>query len=293
MMRERREYQEHEIIAQAVQRALEAALHTHDDLAERGLEVMEKNQYGDTALRADWEAEEAVLQILQELKIPVRVHSEEHGIVDIGVPRYLAVLDGLDGTAVYKRDRIHGRYGTMVGIFDGTDPTYDAYIASGVVEHATKRLFAASRGNGAWLVAGGERAPLHTSGRTTLGKETRINIDGYFPINQRTFAEPLRPFSPVVGTPEHPDASCRYYIDVAAGIDDLTLECTRKGNLEIAAAYGLIREAGGAIVDMEGESIGSRKYLEYGQAEQFPIITAATPELARELIEHLREHRTS
>lgn len=292
-MREHGSEYPHETATHAVQQALEAAMRSHDDLGARGLEVMKKNQFGDTALRADWEMEEAVLQTLSELGIPVRVHAEEHGIVDIGEPRLTAVLDGLDGTAVYKRERGSGRYGTMFGLFDGTDPSYDDYLVSGVMEHAMKRLFLATKGGGSWIVEGEIRRPVHTSGRTRLESGTKINIEEWFEINKQTFSQPLAPFSPHRNRPEHPDASCRCYVDVAAGADDLTLECTRKGNLEIAAAYGLIREAGGAIVDAEGSSIGHRRYLDYGQKEQVPIITAATPELAADLINYLRKNKTA
>jgi fructose-1,6-bisphosphatase/inositol monophosphatase family enzyme len=40
----------------------------------------------------------------------------------------------------------------------------------------------------------------------------------------------------------------------------LALECTRKGNLEIAVAYGLIREAGGVMTTADGEDLGPKGY---------------------------------
>lgn len=76
---------------------------------------------------------------------------------------------------------------------------------------------------------------------------------------------------------------------VAEGLADFALECTRKGNLEIAAAYGLIKEAGGAMVDLEGNDISDQKYLVFGTKENVPIITAATAKLAQKLVIFLKE----
>ena len=50
-----------------------------------------------------------------------------------------------------------------------------------------------------------------------------------------------------------------YYIDVSNGKADLALECTRKGNLEIAIAHGLITESGGVMTTLNGEKIDSKK----------------------------------
>ncbi len=81
------------------------------------------------------------------------------------------------------------------------------------------------------------------------------------------------------------------YVDVAAGSMDLAFESSRKGNLEIAVAYGIIREAGGTIVDADGNDIGSQLYESFGQDSQVPIITAATPELARQAVAMLKKHQ--
>ena len=85
------------------ERILQSALHraytTHEALGSRGEELVQKNQFGETALRIDIEAEEAVLDFLKESGIPIRVISEEHGKVGIvPSPVYLGILYGLDGS---------------------------------------------------------------------------------------------------------------------------------------------------------------------------------------------------
>ena len=122
-------------------KALENAYKILEELGDKGLESIQKNPHGDTSLVGDIEAEKVVIDTFREANIPLRIISEEHGKVDLSDnPQFLAVLDGLDGTSVYKTARGKGRYGTMFGIFSNLDPTYEDYIFSGVMEHSSKRL---------------------------------------------------------------------------------------------------------------------------------------------------------
>ncbi len=268
--------------------SLGEALLAHDSLGQAGEEIVQKNQFGETALRVDIECEKAILDFLKEMKVPIRVISEEHGRVDITEnPRYLGILDGLDGSNVYKEGRGRARYGTMFGIFDTVDPSYQDYLTSGIMEHTTKRLFLAQKNVGAFVIEGGQRTPIHSSGITQLGPGVRIYIDEYFEINRKTFSDKLQDLKPA-SRKFSAGSSAVHYADVASGAAHLALECTRKGNLELAIAYALIAEAGGVMVGLDGVSIGDKKYLEFGQKENMPIVTAATRELAEELLERIK-----
>jgi fructose-1,6-bisphosphatase/inositol monophosphatase family enzyme len=276
-----------EVKDQLVNSALEClrrASQVHDTLGETGEELVQKNEFGETSLRADLECEAAILNFLREANVPIRVISEEHGQVDITEnPQYLGILDGLDGSSVYKKERGRARYGTMFGIFDTTDPKYQDYLVSGIAEHLTKRIYIAQRNGGAFIIEGNKRTPIHSSGKTTLDSSTQIYVDEFFEINKKTFSEKLKGFKTSCS-----GSSSVYYADVAEGAADMALECTRKNNLEIAVAYGLETEACAVMVGLDGLSIADKKYLEFGQSEQLPIVTAATPELAQSLLEHLR-----
>lgn len=106
------------------------------------LEEVRINQFNESALPADIEAERAVLESLRDFRIPVRVLSEEHGIVDLFPdPKYFGVLDGIDGSAVYRKERETGRYATLFAMYDGVDPFYADYLACGAMEHGTERTF--------------------------------------------------------------------------------------------------------------------------------------------------------
>ena len=76
-----------------------------------------------------------------------------------------------------------------------------------------------------------------------------------------------------------------HYVDLANGKVDLVLECTRKRNLEIAIAFGLITESTGTIMTIDGKNIGKEKYLEFRQEDGYiPIIFSCTEKLGKELI---------
>ncbi len=264
--------------------ALKKAYQIHQELGASGEELVQKNQFGETALKVDIEAEKAVIDVLRKAKVPIRIISEEHGTTQIGDnPIYLGILDGLDGSGVYKKERGKGRYGTILGIFSNINPKYEDYLFSGVMEHSTKRLFYAIKGKGSFVIVDGKPGHIHCSESKILDKNTRIYVDEYSEINRRVFSSKLQGFRVT-----YSGSSAVYYVDLANGNADLVLECTRKRNLEIAGVYGLEIESGGCIVGLDGASLGSQKYLEFGQDKQIPVISASTEELAKQLIKHIK-----
>ncbi len=274
-------------LQEVVVEALKESAEVHSALGESGKEPIQKNQFGETALRADWEAEETILNYLKQQKVPIRVISEEHGVVEVcKSPLYLGILDGIDGTNPYKAG--NGRYGTMFGIFKGTDPYYHDYLVSGILEYPSTDILIASKGEGAFVLSSGIRKPISSSMVAILDHEsTKIYVDGYFEVNIKTFEKQLRDFKHLtIGRPGVWGASSIYYADLVRGRVDLVGECTRKKNLEIAIAYGLIKEAGGVMVDEQGEDLGSKRYLEFGQKEDehLPVLSAASFSLAQKLI---------
>lgn len=271
-----------EDIMQIGNEALRHAHQVHDALGKKGEEIIQRNQYGDMALRADVEAEEAVLKVLQKHNLPVQVISEEHGIVTVGKdPRYLAMLDGIDGTAVYKKARGIGRYGTMFGIYHGTDPLYSDYLYGGIMEHAANKLYYAAKGQGSWLINQKQKIPIHCKQGEKLNKNSsRLYVDTAFDdyFGTRVFkhvAEKLKDYST-----SYTLASCIHYVDLANGKVEAVIECTRKQNLELAVAYAIIKEAGGVMMTIHGESLENLKYSEFGQNDHYLIFSGCTSALA-------------
>ena len=282
------------VLMHAANAAVWGAKDAHDALGDDGLKTVDKNQHGETALAVDIACEKAVIQAFDKTGLPLRVRSEEHGAFDLGQgePRFLLMLDGLDVSGVYASSRRKGEYGTMFALFRGADPCYRDHVWSCVVQQALMRLtLSMPYGSYRMLmdrVDQDEVQRLATSGRRRLGTDTRIRVDEHFEVNRKSFSERLKPEHEVTYT----RCSAKSYVDVAIGDAELALECTRKGNLEIATAYGRVTAAGGAFMDLGGADIGPNKVLSWGQDRQYPVIAAATPELARDLIGYL-ENRAS
>ncbi len=272
-------------------KALRSAYQTHEQLGDSGKSKVKKNQYGEMALRGDIECESAVIESVKASGLPLRIISEEHGTIDLARdPEFIGVLDGIDGTKEYVEKGRNGRYGTMFAIFEGTNPKYEDYIFNGSMEHPKKRLFFSYREGGAFVSGSdGNASQIRTADIRELDRKALIYCDfdsGFSETDlyEKTFLSKLRGFNLV----EH-YASQTHYVGVASGEAAVALEFTRKGNLEIAVGFGLVKEAGGGIVDIEGRDLGEMRYLEFGQGEgeHIPIVIACTNELGVEVAKYL------
>ncbi len=275
--------------------ALTNAYRNHRELRRDALTELPKNQFGETVLKGDWEAEERVIETFRKHSIPITIISEEHGKVTFG-KEFLGILDGLDGTnrfRAFMSGETNWRYGTMFGIFQGDDPTYGDYLVSGIMMHPTDELYIASRSKGAYAtnLKTNERTRLHVSNTRKFDKNIRILSDywvpgrGYsessFQVVAKAYLDKLPGFNFKTLS-----ASCAHYVDLARGQTDLVLEATRKGNLEISISYGMIKESGGIMLTADMRDIGGEKYFEFGQGknEYVPVISAANIELVREFV---------
>lgn len=276
--------------AELVEAGLWDTYQVHEDLGIEGVEAVEENQFGDQAMVADVQSERAMIDVLRASEQSFRVHSEEHGKLTVGdhLPSMLAVMDGLDGSSLYKKARGEGNYGSMFAIFESTDPRYNDYLAAGIMLHATAQLLVATRGQGVKQVdlrtglarsaktsdaALTHEALIYTDDDATVPKENVLYP--YFQTNLKVLAEPLRK---VGYTTSRTGASAGYYASLAMGEALAVGEATRKGNLELAAAYALVKEAGGSIVDVKTwQDIGDQKFTEYGQSSHEPFLAVANP----------------
>lgn len=270
--------------------ALTAAMNKQLELGDRGLENLEKNQFGDTALSADVESEIAVLDVLKKHGLSITVISEEHGTTVIGNGlEYLGILDGLDGSSVFKRTKRKGRYGTMFAIYKGNNPRYKDYIYGGIIEQAKQKIFYTTRDNGAHTRQQGNTKKIKVAEEQSLNNVTKIyadtNYDTVFNVDILT-TKIARLESLSI---ECLGSSAMHYADLASGKVDVVIECTRKGNLEIAVAYALVSQAGGVMLDINGNYLTNERYFEFGQDQNVIVISAANEALAREVITRLTQ----
>lgn len=271
-----------EQIKEIVKLGLEASSTRYRDLGQSVLQEVGKNQFGETILRGDLETENAVLDILKRYNLPIMVLSEEHGrVTDIHPhPTMLGTLDGIDGTIVMKEKFGIGDYGTMLAIYKGLDPTYDDWLAAGIMLHSfLPMMLLASQGEETELNIGVINGKVKRLKFTEHQSPPPVYIDRYFEANNR-IARWL-PHMRWVNL----KSSAAHYFKVMLN-NQVMLECTRKQNLELAAGYPLIKSVGGDIFTLDGKSIGHRKFLEFGQGTNgLNFVASSKPEQALNLIE--------
>lgn len=237
------------------------------------------------SILADIEAEAAILNIIRVNRLNAHVYGEEFPdtVFNQG-NEFTFFCDGLDGTSSYlEKGPDVGRQAIMFGIFQGENPSFKDYLFSGVMEPATGKTFYAVKGQGAHLMQRGRLERIKSSGDAEITSNSGINLDEVFDkwaginVIENSFIRHLRRRGIKYCVP---DSSAAVYVDVANGQNVLGFESTRahrKRNLETITAYGLLKESGGLIADGDGNEIGSRSTLSYGQGqnEYLPIIVAA------------------
>ena len=260
--------------------ALLAASAVHDRLGADGLEEVGENEWH-TALKCDVDCERAVIDIFRRNNVPIVIISEEHGRTEIGEnPKYVAVLDGLDGTGVYKVERGIGRYATMLAIFDGTNPKHDDYIFSGMMVHAEHTLMHVTRGDKTVMrQVDDEPSYVQCLSDERIDSNSLIYLDLFWEKVRTVFEEKLAGHN-------IQDMLClgMHLFDVAQGKAVAAGGITAKDNLEMAIAYGLIKGAGGDIITLDGQSIGPKKYLEFKEQKDIPYLGVCTKALGQDLI---------
>lgn len=280
---------EWEDLAQIVTAGLDRATRVHDALGADGVKEVRRSPVGEMSLECDIRCEEAVLDSLRAAHVSGVAYTEEHGVVTLGDGKGLTIaIDGLDGTRRYKMAPGRERYATMVAVLKGDDPVYDDYVFCATKEHASGRLFSCRHGRGAILREENGSRLLRVAPVAALKDVALAYLDRHFAGNEEFFGNGLpgldfRCLS----------ASSVHYEDLVLGTAHLVLECTRKRNLELACAYGLVREAGGVMVTPDGQSLGRQGYRSFAQFSDtgdvhIPIVTACSQELAVETLQHIR-----
>lgn len=262
------------------------AIATFHYVGEEGRKPQQINQFGDQALLMDVSIEQSVIATAREHKLPFQVISEEHGTIELcDAPLYTLVMDGLDGSSVYKNQTPGGRYGTMIAIYEGLNPQLTDYLASIIIDHGTHTQYIAYKGHGAFqILLDQEPNPIQVSQCRELHDVERFCVDEAFNLNVTTFSEPLAHLDPI-----YLKSSAPYYADLSSGVCQIVGECTRKNSLEIITAYGLVIEAGGVMVDLQGRDMGHYRMsdLSVDQAS-FCVLTAANRSLSQQALHHIK-----
>jgi fructose-1,6-bisphosphatase/inositol monophosphatase family enzyme len=287
-------------LAQITFDALLSACANHRNLGEKGKAKDVVNQFGEEALRADLAAEQTVLQSLRrycdETGIRIEVRGEETGTSILGEKgeRYVAVLDGLDGSSNYLATK-SWPYGTMFAIAKGSNPSYKDFEVASISLPEENWILLAVKNVGVYLYDVDSKK--FTDIKPFVDDkydETKILSDNYFPeakemlndmqnIWPRTGSTAASITSIVVGE-QVKDSKFPLMNDGWQGLADVT----RKGNLEQPILYLILTELGGVMLDRKGEDIGNNSFKEWGQSEKIPVISAKSLEIARKILSRLQ-----
>ncbi len=263
------------------------------ELGDDGRQKREINQFGEGQLLADWEIEEAIIKLAIDQKFPARFISEEHKQLQItDSPIFTITLDGLDGSNLYLANKSDARFCHMLSIHSGSShsgsshsgssPTYNDYLVSGILDLRSGQLLFAIKNQGVFIqqieAAKDEKNKVLTKPSPSITELKAVFSHKEICTQCQIPWEPQTRFN-------ISDIAClgAKYTDLALGKVDAMIEGTRKDNLEHIIGYGILRELGGDIVDMNGLSLADQKIEIFGNPEHVGIIAARSITLATEL----------
>lgn len=199
-------------------------------------------------------------------------------------------IDPLDGSLnFYKKGNTYGLpFCAVIALSDYSECYYNSednhkrvyqpcrfssIDTAGIIDLRNADLWMASKGKGCTL----NGKPCQTSAAKVvdLGKGIIIG-DFYYPENRRLLCD----IFPEKGWLRNCGSSAYEMALVASGQADAFI-CDRQKNHELGAAYLLVKEAGGAVVDFSGEDLGEKIYK---FNEQTSVVVAATEELAGRIV---------
>jgi len=256
----------------------------------------------DQATKGDWESEEAVIKYLKDKEFPGRIIAEEHGEINVVKdPKYLAILDGIDGSSALV-DNIESRCGTILTISDNLNPTYNDFIFSGITEYITDRICYGIKGNGVWMIDDvGENEKerrLPKFHEKPFSNERIIKIDCYDVNYAPGVTEGLEKFKLFMKkrVVDKLDgrmilrggiSSAAMCLDLLLGDVDALAQIVAKGVFEPPAMYFLTKELGGYSSDLEGKDLGVKKWGPVGMNVDAAIF-ANSEEMGRTITDYLR-----
>lgn len=276
-------------IGAAIADGLKRAYLNHKALGEAGKERVgdSTNQFKDQPLRGDLKAESQVLSGLRAWAKAsgsfIKVKSEELGYTESGKVQgkhYLAVLDGLDGTGNYKTPGEFS-YGTMVAVAESETPTYEDFVASGIMLPEESWIILAIKGVGVFVheLDSDKTVKLPKFGDEDFN-DKRILADNYFKEAKALLGDKQESWPRTGSTAASIAAIATNGVLPNWKYPRMNLawqglvDVTRKGNLEQPVVYRIIRELGGLMITDKGEDVGDKSFLTWGQSEKLPIIIA-------------------
>ncbi|NHV99675.1 MAG: fructose 1,6-bisphosphatase [Thaumarchaeota archaeon] len=235
------------------------------------------NPYGDQTFMVDKVAEEMILEATRIFFKDATLVSEESGVVEIGSGGPpLIIVDPVDGSV--NASRGYPCYSCSIGVAEGED--LSDTVCSGVINLLTGDLYYAEKNRGAFL--NGHRLRVSNVGRI---EEALISVD--LNIRGRLPGYVSR-MSSIIEKARHVRSLGSDAIElclVASGAADAFVDL--RGflrSLDFAAAFLIVKEAGGVVLNAEAEDLNV-KLLPVSKS---PVVAACSRSLGEEIIRSFR-----
>ncbi len=228
---------------------------------------------GDAMKPADLAAETAIVQTLQNHNVSFTLVSEESGIKDYGAtPKecYLCV-DPIDGTT----NLMHGLPFYCSSIAVSNKPELASVYAGMVVDLFHNETYLAFSGKGAFL----NGKPIHTS-KTPALDDAVVGID----LNAYKAKLDMKMASALIENIKHTrhfGANALEVCQVSAGLTDGFIDLRGKIRAtDVAAAFLIIKEAGGIVTDRENKPVN----VKMDPTQKLSFIASANVEIHQKIL---------
>lgn len=209
------------------------------------------NIKGDESIEMDVRIEELFIDYIKEHDLPADIFSEEIGTVSFHKnPQYLIVFDPLDGSTNYKLGHKILPYGVLIAIYAKSNPKLRDVMVAGMLDHPTSKI---------WIYDGLKTKEVKKdlvilSKIWPIHRSTPIQVDLYYKENYQKFSAMagnlhIKNIGSTVG-------SILYLLTQTAAVYGSV--CMRPE--EVGAMYGLIKGAGGVVVDHRGNDLSEQDF---------------------------------
>ena len=235
-------------------------------------EIVGKGAGGDLTRYIDALAEECAIMVLKKNNISCILVSEESGTKKIGDnPKNYVVLDPIDGTNNALRRLPF--FCTSIAL--STGPNLNNVELGFVMNLSNKETFFAEKNHGAYRGKTCLKPSLITNVTNAI-----ISVELSLPHNQQHLKR-LTPLLLNLPRVRHLGATALEICYVASGALEAFIDLRNIArSVDLAAAYIIIKEAGGLMVTPDGNEID----LSINPAERIPLIAAANEAICKDVL---------
>lgn len=226
-------------------RAIEAAKTAGEAMLEiykTDFKVSEKEP-GQLLTRADTDADAIIQEALAPSGFPILSEESADDVSRLQAER-VWIVDPLDGTSDFVNKT--GEFSVMIALVENHEPVIGVVYAP-----ATDLLYVAEKGKGAFCFVNSEWKQLQVSGTSSIAAARAVTSRHHFTEEERAILNHLNVREFV------PKGSAGLKIaDIAQGSADVYFTLTNKiKQWDTAAAYCILKEAGGAMTSTRGAEL--------------------------------------